>query len=72
MSKPAQDLFFISQLINLLWSESEILMYVSLIVPNRGDNILAKSAMSDLMGADSMPEMIGLKGMSGLWILGRP
>ena len=70
-SKQAKDLFFISMSINLLRSVPEFLTCVSLIVPNRGDNILAKS-LAMLCGADPIPKIIGLKGISGLWVLGRP
>ena len=46
-------------------------MCASLIVPNCGDYVLAKSLVI-LLGADSMPEMIGLKGISSLSVFGRP
>ena len=39
--------------------------------PNKGGNILAKS-LAILWGADPVPEIMGLKRMSGLWVLGRP
>ena len=38
-------------------------MCTSLMVPNRGDNNLARS-LAILWGADSIPELIGLKGLS--------
>ena len=52
-------------LVNLLRNEPKLLMYASLIVPNSTDNVLAKSLVM-LWGGYPMPEMIGLKGISGL------
>ena len=47
-------------------------MCASLMVPNRGDNNFARS-LAILWGwGDPMPEIIGVRGMSGLWVLGRP
>ena len=43
MSRQAKDLFLISMLIILLRSKPELLMCASLIAPNNGDNVLAKS-----------------------------
>ena len=43
MSRLAKYLFFIKMLIILLRSVLELLICASLIVPNNGENILAKS-----------------------------
>ena len=45
--------------VNLLRSDLEFLMCASLMVPNRGDNILIRS-LAILWEADPMLEMIGL------------
>ena len=37
---------------------------------NRGDNILAE--FNYVVGADHMPDIIGLKEFSGLWVWGIP
>ena len=47
-------------------------MCASMIVSNRGDNIWAKSLAMLWVGGDPWAEIIGLKGMSGSWVLGRP
>ena len=70
ISKLAKYLLFISMSVNLLRSDPEFLMCASLMIPNRND-ILARS-LAILWGADPMPEIIGLRRMSGLWVLGRP
>ena len=56
--------------VNLLRSDAKFLMYASLMVPDRGANNLARG-LAVLWGADPMPEIIGLRGMSGLCVLGR-
>ena len=72
MSRPPKDLFFILMLIIVLSCEPELSMCASLIVPNRGNNVLAKSfVMLWGGGAEPLSEMIGLKGISGLCVLGR-
>ena len=58
--------------VNLLRSDPEFLICASQMVPNRGDNIWARSFVILGGGADPMPEIIDLKRMSGLWFLGRP
>ena len=46
-------------------------MCVLLIVPNSGDNVLAKSLAMLWWEADPMPEMIGLRGILGSWVWGK-
>ena len=70
ISRLAKDLFFIVMLIILLRSESELLI-ISLIVSNNGDYVLGKS-FAMLGGADPIPEITGLKGISSLWVIRRP
>ena len=70
MSKQAKYLLFISMSVSWLSSDLEIFMCASLMVPNRGDTNLARS-LAILWGANPIPEMMGLRGMSGLWVLGR-
>ena len=74
MSKLAKYLLFISMSVSWLSSDPEFFMYVSLMVPNKGDNNLARSLAISWGGggADPIPEMMGLRRMSGLWVLGRP
>ena len=72
ISKLAKYLLFISMSVNLLRRDPEFLMCVSLMVPNRGDNILARSLAILWWEADPMLEIIGHKGISGLWGSGRP
>ena len=45
-------------------------MCESLIVHNDRDTILFKS-FAMLLKAESAPEIVGVKGISGLWFLGR-
>ena len=71
MSRLAEDLFSLFKLLILLSKSQEFLMCDSLLVPKRWDNILAKDfAMS--WRADLIPFIIIHKGISGLWVLGRP
>ena len=60
MSKLAKDLFFILELTILLRSEPELLICVSVIVPQNGDKFLAKYFVM-LLGEDPIAEIIGLK-----------
>ena len=69
--KLAKYLLFTSMSVSWLSSDSEFFMCASLMVPNTGDNNLAKS-LAILWGADPMPEIIGLREMSGLWGFERP
>ena len=60
MSKLAKYLLFISMSVSWLSSDPEFFMCASLMVPNRGDNNLARS-LAILWGADPMPKVIGLR-----------
>ena len=55
MSKLAKYLLFISMSVSWLSSDPEFFMCVSLMVPNRGDNNLARSLA--IWGVDPIPEM---------------
>ena len=56
--------------VNLLTSHPEFSMCASLMVPNRGDNNLARSLAIRCV-ADPMQEIIGFRVVSDLWVLGR-
>ncbi len=71
MSKLAKYLLCISMSVSLLSSDPEFFRCALLMVPNRGVNNLARS-LAILWGADPIPEIMGLRGISGLWVLGRP
>ena len=65
--KLAKYLLFISMSVSWLSSDPEFFMCASLMVPNRG------KSLAILWGeANPIPEITGLRGMSGLWVFGRP
>ena len=72
MSRLAKDLFFILMLVILLRSEPELLICTSLTVPNIGVSVLAKNFAMLWGGGDHIPETVGFKEISGLWVLVRP
>ena len=57
--------------VSWLSSDPEFFMCASRMVPNRGDNNLVRSLAILWGGEDPIPEMMGLREMSGLWDLGR-
>ena len=71
MSTLTKDLFFMF-ISFILWCEStEFLTYELLIISRRRVNILAKD-ITILWGALPIPEMIGLKRISILWVFKSP
>ena len=72
MSKLAKYLLFISMSVYLLMSVIPNFLCVSLMVLNRGDNNMARGLTISWGKADPIPEIKGLSGMSGWWVLGRP
>ena len=71
MSRLARDLFSMFKLLIFLINSLKFLMCKLLIMPKRGGNILAKDFVM-LWGTDPIPEIIGCRGIPGLWVLGRP